>query len=136
VIRRNSLERDVVIVACAASAGIHAALTPAHFAEGSGAGGGFLVASVLLAGLVVALTGRAGPVELLAAALVFAGLIASYVLAITTGLPILHPEPEAVDGLAVATKLVEAAGLAAALDLVRCSGPASAVQLTPKGSMT
>jgi hypothetical protein len=49
------------------------------------------------------------------AAIVLAGLLASYVLATTTGLPILHPEPEAVDGLGLATKAIEAAGLLAAV---------------------
>ena len=38
---RLELERDTVIVACAVSAGIHAALTPEHFDEGFGAGAGF-----------------------------------------------------------------------------------------------
>ena len=32
------LRRDVVIVACAVSAGIHGALAPEHFGEGTGAG--------------------------------------------------------------------------------------------------
>ena len=43
----------------------------------------------------------------------------SYALAITTGLPVLHPDPEPVDGLALATKAIEAAGLLAAR---ACSG--------------
>jgi hypothetical protein len=52
------------------------------------------------------------------AVLAFGGLIASYALAITSGLPLLHPEPEPVDALALATKAIEAAGLAAALTLL------------------
>ena len=47
------VERDVVIVACAISAGVHAALAPEHFAEATGAGVGFVVATVLLAALAV-----------------------------------------------------------------------------------
>jgi hypothetical protein len=44
------------------------------------------------------------------------------VLAVTTGVPVLHPEPEPVDGLALFTKAVEATGLAAALNLLRPKG--------------
>ena len=40
------LRADVVILACAVSAGIHGALVPEHFAEGTGAGLGFVVAAV------------------------------------------------------------------------------------------
>jgi hypothetical protein len=115
----SGLRRDVVILACAVSAGIHGALAPAHFAEGAGAGVGFVASSILLAVLAVALTVRPESSVLLAgAALVFAGLLASYALATTTGLPLLHPQPEPVDGLALATKAFEAVGLVTALNLL------------------
>ena len=114
------MRRDVVILACAISAGIHGALVPEHFAEGVGPGVGFVVATVALAFVAVDLTLRPasvlGPV---AAAVLLAGLLASYALAITTGLPVLHPDSEPVDGLALATKAIEAAGLLAALSLTR-----------------
>jgi hypothetical protein len=45
------LRADVVILACAISAGIHGALVPGHFEEGAGAGLGFVLAAVLLAAL-------------------------------------------------------------------------------------
>ena len=81
---------------------------------------GFVVATVALAFVAVDLTLRPastlGPV---AAAVLLAGLLASYALALTTGLPVLHPDSEPVDGLAVATKAIEAAGLLAALGLTR-----------------
>ena len=113
------LRRDVVILACAVSAGIHGALVPDHFDEGTGAGLGFLAAAVSLAGLVVWLTWRPGStLAVAAAAAMFVGLLASYALAITTGMPVLHPDPEAVDGLALATKAIEAAGLLAAASLL------------------
>jgi hypothetical protein len=116
----SGLRRDVVILACAVSAGIHGALAPAHFAEGAGAGVGFVASSILLAVLAVGLTVRPESSVLLAgAALVFAGLLASYALATTTGLPLLHPQPEPVDGLALATKAFEAVGLVTALNLLR-----------------
>jgi hypothetical protein len=105
------LRADIVILSCAISAGIHGALVPDHFEEGTGAGLGFVAATVLLATLAVLLTREPTQLALAATAAVFAGLIASYALAITTGLPVLHPEPEAVDALALFTKAVEAIGL-------------------------
>ena len=115
----TGLRLDTVIVTCAISAGIHAALAPDHFRETIGAGAGFVAAVVLLAVPAVALTVRPGDeLALWGAALVFAGLLASYVLAITTGVPVLHPEVEPVDGLALFTKAVEVAGLAASLSLL------------------
>jgi hypothetical protein len=113
------LRQDVVILACAISAGIHAALAPDHFHEATGAGLGFVVATVLLAALAVAVT--FWPDHLHApklAALVFTGLVVSYGLAITTGVPVLHPDVEPVDGLALFTKAVEIAGLLASLSLL------------------
>lgn len=105
---------DVLILVCAVSAGIHGALVPEHFEEGAGAGVGFVVATVLLAALAVALTRAPTQLALAATAAVLAGLIASYALVITTGFPVLHPEAEAVDGLALFTKAIEGLGLALA----------------------
>lgn len=132
------LRRDVVILACAISAGIHGALVPAHFDEGTGAGLGFAAATVSLAALAVALTLRPpSALALAAAAAVFAGLLANYAVATTTGLPLLHPDPEPVDGLALATKAIEAIGLLAALHLLRRGRPAVAAALQqPKGTLT
>jgi hypothetical protein len=133
----GGLRRDVVILACAISAGIHGAVAPAHFAEGAAAGTGFVVATVALALLAVAITRRpTSVVPVAAAALVFAGLIASYAFAVTTGLPVLHPEPEPVDGIALATKAIEAVGLFVASSLL--SGRLGvAVRLAqPKGTLT
>ncbi len=114
-----ALRADVVILACAVSAGIHGALVPGHFDENTGAGLGFAAATVALAGVVVWLTRRpANPSALATAAVTFAGLLASYALATTTGLPVLHPDPEPVDSLALATKAIEAAGLLAATSLL------------------
>ena len=118
------LRRDVVILACAVSAGIHGALVSDHFDEGTGAGLGFAAAAAVLAALVVALTLRpASVLALIGVAGVFAGLLAGYALATTTGFPVLHPHPEPVDGLALATKAIEAIGLLAALHLLEPKGP-------------
>jgi hypothetical protein len=134
-VRLAALRTDLVILACAISAGIHGALVREHFEEGRGAGLGFVVATVLLAALAVALTGRPTQAALLGAWAVFAGLIASYALVITTGFPVLHPEAEAVDGLALFTKAVEGIGLLLATSLLRRSS--LAIGLTqPKGTLT
>ena len=106
---------DLVIVTCGISAGIHGALAPEHFEEGTAAGLGFVAATVLLAALAVWVTLRPDDRRGLAgAAIVLLGLLGSYVLAVTTGVPLLHPESEPIDGLALVTKAIELAGLAAA----------------------
>jgi hypothetical protein len=114
------VRRDVVVLACAISAGIHGALVPAHLDESAAAGWAFAVSTAILALLAFALTRRpTARVPLVLAAATLAGLSAAYVLAITTGLPLLHPEPEPIDGLAVVTKAIEAAGLVTAWSLLR-----------------
>ena len=129
------LERDLVILACSVSAGIHGALVPGHFREGTGAGLGFVAATASLGGLVLWLSWRPVGVEALAAAAAtFAGLLASYVLATTTGLPVLHPDPEPVDGLALATKAIEIVGLLAATSLLW--RPVAVNHPQPRGTQT
>jgi hypothetical protein len=121
----SSLElgRDVVLLTCAISAGIHGALVATHFDESAAAGLGFAAAAVLLAALVVALTLRpTSALALAGVATAFAGLLVGYALATTTGLPVLHPDPEPVDGLALATKAIEAIGLLAALHALQPKG--------------
>jgi hypothetical protein len=132
------LARDVLVVSCAISAGVHAALTPDHFAEGAGAGGGFALAAALLAGLVVALARRpASRIAVFAAAAVLVGLVASYAFATTTGLPLLHPGVEPVDSFALATKAIEAAGLLGALYLLwRGRSAVADTHPRPKGRLT
>lgn len=115
----GELRTDIGILACAVSAGIHAALVPDHFREGTGAGVGFVVATVLLAVMAVVLTRNPSQLALVGAATVFVGLIASYALVLTTGVPVLHPDVEGVDGLALFTKAVEAIGLIMVTSLVR-----------------
>ena len=132
-----SLRRDVVILACAVSAGIHGALAPAHFDEGVGAGIAFVVSAAVLAGLAAWLTLQpAGPLPSAVAALVFAGLLVSYALATTAGVPVLHPEPEPVDGVALATKAFELVGLVTASSLLRRRPAISLPLIQPKGTLT
>jgi hypothetical protein len=127
------LRADVVIIACAISAGIHGALVPAHFDEGTGAGLGFVAATVSLAAVLLSLTRRPGNRPALGgAAALLGGLLVSYALAVTTGLPVLHPDPEPVDSLALATKGIETVGLLAATSLLW--RPVALIALRPKGA--
>ena len=115
----TGLRQDVVILTCAISAGIHAALAPDHFREAAGAGVGFVVATALLAALAMAATLRPDDRRVPAiAAFVFVGLIVSYALAVTTGVPVLHPDVDPVDGIALFTKAIEIVGLLASLSLL------------------
>jgi hypothetical protein len=85
--------------------------------------------------LVVWLTRRpASRPAVAVAAATFLGLLGSYALAMTTGLPVLHPHPEPVDGLALATKAIEAVGLLAAASVLR--RPLASFALRPKGTLT
>jgi hypothetical protein len=131
MISRAALERDLLIVACAVSAGIHAALVPEHLEEGRPAGVAFAVSAVLLAIAAVALTRSLSPPLLGATSALLVGLILSYLLAVTTGVPVLHPEVEPVEGLALFTKAVELAGVGAAIALLE-PGP---ILVRPKGTL-
>jgi CHASE2 domain-containing sensor protein len=128
------LRIDIVVLACAVSAGIHAALVPDHFDEGVGAGVGFVGATLVLSVLAVVLTRSPSEVALAATAAVFAGLIASYVLVLTTGVPVLHPDTETLDGLALFTKAVEVVGCLTAASVIRRPSFRPSLQL--KGTPT
>jgi hypothetical protein len=69
-----------------------------------------------------------------ATAALFIGLIAGYGFAISTGVPVLHPDVEAVDGLALFTKAVEGVGVVAAASLAR--RPSLTLLTHPKGTTT
>ena len=128
--------RKALVVACAVSAGVHAALTPEHLREEPAAGAGFLLSAVLLAALLVALTLRpSGRAAVVAAGAVLAGLLVAYALAVTTGVPVLHPDAEPADRLGLATKAVELVGLLAAVGLAAPARPAGRlIRLQPKGT--
>jgi hypothetical protein len=105
-------DADIVLAACAISAGAHAALVPSHLQHEPRLGLAFLAAVALLlaAGAAIArCPGRARPVQ--ASALLFAGLITAYAAATSIGIPVLSDHPEAVDGVALVTKLAESVGL-------------------------
>jgi hypothetical protein len=128
------LRVDIVILVCAISAGVHGALVKDHFQEGTGAGVGFVVATVLLAAVAIILTHHRSQFVVVGAAVILAGLIVSYMLVITTGVPVLHPDVEAVNGLALFSKTIEVLGLLAASSLIR--RPSFSTLTQPKGTLT
>ena len=106
----------MVIAACAASAGAHAGLVPEHLREAPQLGIAFIVASVVLLAVVVALALRPDDRRIaLVAALLLTGLIASWGTSRVTGIPFFQAQPEPVDLVGLVTKLVEVLGLAFAL---------------------
>jgi hypothetical protein len=135
-VTRATVAHDVLIASCAVSAGIHAALAPEHLREETAAGVGFLASVLLLASLCVALTYRPGSrLAVTAAGAVLAALVAAYALALTVGVPVLHPDQEPADGLGLVTKVIELVGLAAALQLTVPGRPAGRLtRLQPKGT--
>jgi hypothetical protein len=107
-----------LVFTCAASAGAHAGLVPAHLKGEPRLGAAFLVAVVLLVSAGAAVAARPGDRRITnAAGLLLAGLIAAYLATRTTGIPLLAPEPEAVDAVGIATSTVEAVGVLVALCL-------------------
>jgi hypothetical protein len=109
----------------ASSAGVHAALVPAHAAEAPLLGTLFALSALSLAAVTFRVVQAPGAVALGVAALLLAALLAAYAATRFAVLPPLtHPEP--VDVLGVTTKLIEAGGLVLALRLlgIRAGGAA------------
>ena len=122
-----TLARNVVLIACAASAGVHAGLVPAHLDENLWLGVAFAGSVGLLLALTVSLARIGGPRPRAApAAAVLAALIVAYSLSRTVGLAPLEEHVEPVDAIGLLTQGVQAAGLVAALLLCHPSGGASA----------
>ena len=123
------MNRTLLLVAGAVSAGVHAGLAPEHLHEWPPLGAAFVAAAAAAALLVAALVLRPAslwPPRALAALL--GGLIVAYALTRLAALPPLDPDREPLDLLGVCTCVVEAAGLFAVvrprLTLVTPGGPA------------
>lgn len=113
----------VVVLACAASAGAHAGLVPAHLQEEPRLGVAFLVAAGLLLSAAIAVSIR--PADrgfATGAALLLFGVALAYLATRTTGIPVLDPEREAVDVVGVVSAAVELIGVASALRLTQSLG--------------
>lgn len=109
----------VLVFTCTASAGAHAGLVPSHLSGEPRLGAAFLIAVVLLVAAATAVAARPKDRRVTGATgLLLAGLMLAYIATRTTGIPVLDPEPEAVDAVGVATNVVEALGVLVALGLI------------------
>jgi hypothetical protein len=121
--REGAFGSTVVVLACAASAGAHAGLVPAHLQEEPRLGVAFLVAVVSLLSAIVAVSLRPTDRRVLAGVgVLLCGLALAYLATRTTGIPVLDPEREAVDVVGVLTTSIEIAGVAFALWLTQPLG--------------
>src|SRR2546421_9133670 len=100
--RPPAVAATLLVFACAASAGIHAGIVPQHSREEPRLGAAFIVAVLVLLATAATVSFRpsARPVTWIAA-VVLGGLIAAYIASRTTGIPLLAPDPEAVDAIGV-----------------------------------
>lgn len=109
----------MLVFTCAASAGAHAGLVPAHLSGEPRLGTAFLAAVALLVAAATAVTAHPQDPRITSAAgLLLAGLMLAYLASRTTGIPVLDPEPEALDTVGIATAAVEALGVVVALSLI------------------
>ena len=117
----------------ASSAGVHAALVPAHATEAPLAGPLFALSALLLAALTVRVARAPDVLALGVAALLLAALLAAYVATRFVALPpVPHAEP--VDLLGAATKLIEAGGLVLALRLLGTRAGGAALPALHEGA--
>jgi hypothetical protein len=109
----RSIRLLVPAVACAASAGIHAGLVVPHWHESHLLAMAFVasVLTLLAAALLAASRADDGRVRLGAGVLLLM-MCGAYAASRTTGLPVLAPEPEALDAVGLATQAVQLAGAA------------------------
>lgn len=113
----------VLVFTCAASAGAHAGLVPAHLNGEPRLGVAFLIAVVLLVAAATAAATHPGDRRITSAVgLLLACLMLAYLASRTTGIPMLDPEPEALDMVGIATNAVEALGMLVAFWLIHPVG--------------
>jgi hypothetical protein len=126
-----TLARNVVLIACAASAVVHAALVPSHLDENLWLGIALAASVALLLALVISLARLGDPRWRAApAAAVLAVLIVAYSLSRTVGLAPLEEHVEPVDAIGLLTQGVQAAGLVA---LLLCHPSGGATARLPEG---
>src|ERR671939_1647851 len=112
------MNRTLLLLAGAVSAGVHAGLAPEHLHEWPPLGAAFVASAAAAALLVAALVLRPGslwPPRILGALL--GGLVVAYALTRLAALPPLDPDREPLDLIGVCTSAVEALGLAVAVRL-------------------
>jgi hypothetical protein len=107
----RTLRLPLPAVACAVSAGVHAVLVVPHLHESRLLAAGFVVSAVLLLGTGLLVASRPeDDSRRHGAGVLLLALCGAYVATRTTGLPVLAPEPEALDPVGVATQAVQLTG--------------------------
>jgi hypothetical protein len=124
--------RDLVTVALAMSAGVHAALAPEHWRERPLLGIGFVAAAATLGVAVVWLQTAPSRLAAALAAAVLAGLSVLYLVSRTRGLPVTGREEW--DAVGVATQALQVVGIAIAAALVRGGNRSTATLATGGGA--
>src|SRR5918912_2222773 len=112
------MNRTVLLLAGAVSAGVHAGLAPEHLHEWLPLGAAFVASAAAAALLVAALVLRPAslwPPRVLGALL--GGLVVAYAATRLAALPPLDPDREPLDALGVCTSALEALGLVDAFRL-------------------
>jgi uncharacterized protein YjeT (DUF2065 family) len=108
--------RQLLVLACAVSAGVHFALAPEHWRESASSGAAFAASAVALGVCALALDRLPrSRLPVTGAALLLAGLLGAYLLTRFTAMPPLTDHAEPVDAVGAVTKVVEATGLALAV---------------------
>ena len=116
--------RRLLVVACAASAGLHGALASTHASESQTVGGLFALSALLLIVVALVLEHSADRRAVAAAALLLVALLGVYAASRFVAVwPLDHAEP--VDAIGAVTKLFEAAGLLLAIGLLQGSRTAA-----------
>jgi hypothetical protein len=110
------LQIQLLVLICAASAGVHAVLAPAHFRETPPLGLGFRASAIALAAVAIALDRRPESTKARhVAALLLGALILAYAATRVAAVPFLGEHKESLDAVGVVTKLFEALGLTLAI---------------------
>ncbi|MGH2885133.1 MAG: hypothetical protein ACRDPA_20915 [Solirubrobacteraceae bacterium] len=113
----------LLVFTCAASAGAHAGLVPAHLNGEPRLGAAFVIAVVLLVAAAIAVAARPEDRPITSATgLLLACLMLAYLASLTTGIPVLDPDPEALDAVGIATNAFQALGVLVALWLIHPLG--------------
>lgn len=114
----ETARRRLLVIACATSAGIHAALVSTHAGGSHVLGGLFALSAVLLIVAALVIEHGGGRQAVAVTALLLAALLATYAVSRFASLwPLEHPEP--VDAVGAVTKLFEAGGLLLAIGLLQ-----------------
>src|SRR5919199_2285548 len=109
---------ELLVLASAVSAGVHAGLAPEHLHEWAPLGAAFVASAAAAALAVTALVLRpASPWPPRALGALLGGLVVAYALTRLAALPPLDPERESLDVVGVCTCALEALGIAAAVRL-------------------